>query len=222
MSALTKKIEQGQPLGRRDTLRIGGTGCICSVPEYRESSKDGNDYKFLNVRVVSNSIRKNKDGSADQYSEFTDLVLSGNRAKALAGVLAKGQIVEFSGRLRSRSFDSKEYTNQQGNPAQIYRTEANIGMDGWINIMKDAAEGKGEKAVMDNAPAKTAQEPIAPEGIAGFGQMAAQFAQLMTQLDEQNKATASAEASAAAGTESSAGAEEIIDLDTTVDDDIPF
>lgn len=197
MSALSKRIEKGQAKGRRDTLRISGTGCICSVPEYRESSKDGNDYKFLNIRVVSNSIRKNKDESADQYSEFTDIVISGNRAKALAGVLSKGQIVEFSGRLRSRSFDSKTYTDTEGKPAQIYRTEANIGMDGWINIMKDAAEGKGEKAQIGT------QSPNIPD-------LAAQFQALIGQLALQNKELATPK-------------EDVLDLTNDLaDDDIPF
>ncbi len=177
MSAIAKKIEKGQPLGRRDTLRISGTGCICSVPEYREVK----EYKFLNLRLVSNSIRKEDDGSATQYAEFTDLVIAGNRAKALAGILSKGQVVEFSGKLRSRSFDSKEYTNQQGNPAQIYRTEANIGQDGWINIMKDS--DKGEKAVMNDKPA---QEPLAPNGIPGIAELAAQVQALIGQVKQEN------------------------------------
>lgn len=206
MSALTKKIEKGQPLGRRDSLRISGTGCICSVPEYREVLSGENDYKFLNIRVVSNSIRKNKDETADQFSEFTDLVISGNRAKALAGILSKGQIVEFGGRLRSRSFDSKNFTDSNGKPAQIYRTECNIGMDGWVNIMRDAAEGKGEKAQMDSAPA-------AQVGTTDLETLSATLKTLMAQVADQAKTSATPK-------------EEILDLTTAdgiaIDDDIPF
>lgn len=205
MSALTKKIEKGQPLGRRDTLRISGTGCICSVPEYREVVSGENDYKFLNIRVVSNSIRKNKDDTADQFSEFTDIVISGNRAKALAGILSKGQILEFAGRLRSRSFDSKNFTDSNGKPAQIYRTECNIGMDGWVNIMKDAAEGKGEKAQMTNAPAAS--------GTPNLETLAETLKTLMAQVAEQTKAPATPK-------------EEVLDLAAAdgiaIDDDIPF
>ena len=95
---------------------------------------------------------------------------------------------------------SKEYTNQQGNPAQIYRTEANIGMDGWVNIMKDAAEGKGEKALMDQAPTA---EPLAPNGIPGFADLAAPLKALTAQITQQNAASAK---------------EAVVDLD----DEIPF
>lgn len=176
MATVSKRIEKGSPLGRRDTLRMSGTGCICSVPEYREVSKGDDNYSFLHARVVSNSVRKNKDGSADQFSEFTDVVLSGNRAKALAKVLSKGQIVEFSGKGRTRSFDSDRYFDKDGKPAQIYRTECNIGQDGWINIMKDAAEGKGEKASL---PA----EGTAVEGN-DVAALAAQMKALMTAIQQ--------------------------------------
>lgn len=167
MSAVSKKIEKGQPMGRRDTLRVGGTGCICSVPEYRETSGE-TVYSFLHVKVISNSIRKNKDGSADQFSEFTDITLSGNRAKALATVLAKGQTIEFSGRLRTRSFESKTFHDQNGKAAQIYRTECVINQDGWVHIMKDAENGEKASLSVDtnqaanaNVDMKTLQDQMA-------------------------------------------------------------
>lgn len=207
---ISKKIEKGQPLGRRDTLRIQGTGCICAVPEYRVIPRDPTPLHFLNVKVISNSVRKEEDGSATQYSEFTDLVIAGNRATALASVLSKGQIVEFGGRMRSRSFDSRDHKDAAGKPVQIYRTECNVGQDGWIHIMKDAAEGKGEKALMPGA---------ATPGTSELGQMAATLQTLMATLQ------------AAAKTQGPADApkEPVLDLTNemtadglTVDDDIPF
>lgn len=213
MSAITKKIEAGSPMGRRDTLRIAGTGCICAKPEFREVTVDGKPLSFLNLKVISNSIRKNDDGSATQYSEFTDVVLSGNRAKALGKVLAKGQTIEFAGKLRTRSFDSKTFHDTEGKPAQIYRTETIIGQDGWVNIMKDAENG--EKADMG-----AAATPLAPNGIPGFAELAAQMKELMAQVKVVQNAPAESEGTPPA-------AEVIIDLNTTadglpVDDDIPF
>lgn len=206
MSAITKKIDAGNPLGRRDTLRIAGTGCICAKPEYREVTSNGKPLSFLNVKIISNSIRKNDDGSATQYSEFTDVVLSGNRAKALGKVLSKGQTVEFAGKLRTRSFDSKTFFDAEGKPAQIYRTETIIGQDGWVNIMKDAENG--EKADMG-----ASQQPLAPNGLEGMTQLAAQFKDLMSQLQ-------AGQASATAGPPAS---EDVVDLTAEVsDDDIPF
>lgn len=207
MAAISKKIEKGNPLGRRDTLRIAGTGCICSVPGYREVKKGGNDYSFLHARIVSNSIRKNDDGSADQFSEFTDIILSGNRAKALAKVLAVGQIVEFAGRLRTRSFDSDRYFDKDGKPAQIYRTECNIGQDGWINIMKDSAEGKGEKAALPSDTTTADQAKVAPTG-----ELMQQIQTLLTAMQTQ-KAAQPAQAPDAPA------AEQTVDVS---DDDIPF
>lgn len=141
MSALSKRIAKGQPKGRRDALRIAGTGCICAQPEYREVPSGDGTLTFLNVKVVSNNVRTNADGSADQFSEFTDLVMTGNRAKALAKVLAKGQIIEFAGPIRSRSFESNKHFDSEGKPAMITRYDCLIGQSGWVHIMKDSPEG---------------------------------------------------------------------------------
>ncbi len=209
MSAITKKIEAGQPMGRRDTLRRSGTGCICAKPEFREVTVDGKPLSFLNLKLISNSIRKNDDGSATQYSEFTDVVISGNRAIALAKVLGKSQTVEFAGKVRTRSFDSKQYFDREGKPAQIYRTECIIGQDGWINIMKDGENV--EKA--DGA----AVQPLAPNGIEGFAELAAQMKTLMAGI-QQGKVVVPA-------TDAPPASEAVIELGnelTHEDEDIPF
>lgn len=199
MSALSKRIAKGQPKGRRDTLRIQGTGCICAQPEYREVPSGDTTLTFLNAKVVSNNVRTNADGTADQFSEFTDLVMTGNRAKALAKVLAKGQIVEFAGPMRSRSFESNKHFDSEGKPAMITRHDCLIGQSGWVHIMKDAPEG-----VKANIPENQA-------GAAADNNQA--LATVLQGLLKQMQATATPQTPA----------EEALVLENALeDDDVPF
>ena len=167
MAAIQKRIEAGQPKGKRNTLRISGTGQICAVPSYEEyNRKDGSGEKlvFLKVKLACNKIRNNDDGSADQFTEFINLSVSGNRAKSFAKFLAEGQSVEFAGNFRTSSFQSDQYTNSAGQAATIYRVECQIGQDGWINVMSESKEGKPRRtATMPSETGAAAANTTPPQ-----------------------------------------------------------
>ncbi len=222
---LQKHIDRGMPRGRRDMLRISGTGCICSDLSYREAQVNGRPMSFLNIRVVSNSVRVNEDGGADQYSEFTDLLIAGNRAKALANILEKGQIVEFAGRLRSKAFDSDRYfkkaddgTADTTSPAVFQRIECSIGQDGWINIMKGANEETRKK----NEEAKAAITGMTGSGTTAIPTDMAGLREMFSTLLKECMPAAATPATAQTQTQSESPLDLGAEAEVLTDDDIPF
>lgn len=59
----------------------------------------------LRVGLAVNMARKSADGKWEDEPNYVDCELFGRRAEALAKVLAKGQLVLVSGRLRWRSWE---------------------------------------------------------------------------------------------------------------------
>ncbi len=191
--ALQQEIAAGQTRGRRDMLRISGTGCICAVPELKTFQRNGKENFLLKVKVASNDSRKIEDGKSIKYTEFTDLTIWGERAKALAGILANGTSIEFSGRFRGHSFNSDRYfqkTDSGGidlsSPCPMYRVECNIDQTSWVTVTSWPSEERKAKnaAVAAASPEGQAQAANAaiPPNLADAFKMMAQFQELAAKM----------------------------------------
>ena len=136
-----RERKEGEPAGRRDFLRVIGTGAIGQDPAYGQFKRsDGSNSSYLRLRVGSNGVQKDR-----VYTEWYDVVVFGPRADALAGVLAKGDTIAFEGEWRSRErVDNRFFAkNASGNidpakPASYPQISVHIGQTGNISLMKRA------------------------------------------------------------------------------------
>ena len=82
------------------------TGNLTRDPELRQTAGGS---QVLNFGVAVNDRRKNQQtGEWEDYPNFVDCVVFGNRAEPLSRFLAKGSKVAVDGRLRYSAWEDKE------------------------------------------------------------------------------------------------------------------
>lgn len=84
--------------------RVSISGNLTRDPELRQTA--GNGTQVLNLGVAVNDRRRNNQtGQWEDYPNFIDCVLFGNRAGNLAQYLHKGSKVAIAGKLRYSSWE---------------------------------------------------------------------------------------------------------------------
>lgn len=82
------------------------SGNLTREPELRTTTSGSS---ILNIGVAVNDRRKNaQTGEWEDYANFVDCVMFGNRAESLSRILRKGMMVSIQGKLRYSSWDDKE------------------------------------------------------------------------------------------------------------------
>lgn len=83
--------------------RVVITGNVTRDPELREGASGTS---VLSMSVAVNDRRRNTEsGDWEEVANFVDVTMFGNRAKAIAGHLARGTRVAVEGRLRWQSWE---------------------------------------------------------------------------------------------------------------------
>lgn len=78
--------------------RVVITGNLTREPELRRTQSG---MAILNMGVAVNDRRKNpQSGEWEDYANYVDCVMFGNRAESLSGILSKGMKVAIEGKLR--------------------------------------------------------------------------------------------------------------------------
>lgn len=80
-------------------------GRLTADPEVR-ATNDGT--RVTNLRLATNSYRKEEDGSRKEYTDFHSLVLFGRSAEIAAEYLRKGKLIYADGKLRTSSWEDRE------------------------------------------------------------------------------------------------------------------
>lgn len=90
--------------------RVCISGNLTRDPELRQTAGGS---QVLDVGVAVNDRRKNQQtGQWEDYPNFVDVTVFGNRAEALAAILHKGDKVAIEGRLRYSSWEGRDGTRR--------------------------------------------------------------------------------------------------------------
>lgn len=82
------------------------TGNLTRDPELRETA---NGFQVLNFGVAVNDRRKNQQTQQwEDYANFVDCTMFGNRASSVARFLAKGSKVAIEGKLRWSQWETQD------------------------------------------------------------------------------------------------------------------
>ena len=85
-------------------------GNLTRDPELRET---GNGLQILSFGVAVNDRRKNQQtGQWEDYANFVDCTMFGNRAASVARFLSKGAKVAIEGKLRWSQWQAKDGTSR--------------------------------------------------------------------------------------------------------------
>ena len=82
------------------------SGNLTREPEYRATNSGSSVLTF--GLAVNDRVRNGQTGEWEDYANFIDCVLFGNRAESLAKILRKGMRVVIKGRLHYSSWENKE------------------------------------------------------------------------------------------------------------------
>jgi len=63
---------------------------------------------LLNLRMACSERFKNREGEAQERTEWVTVVVWGNRGEALSKILKKGEGICVEGRLQTRSWEAKD------------------------------------------------------------------------------------------------------------------
>ena len=86
------------------------TGNLTRDPELRETQSG---FQVLNFGVAVNDRRKNNQtGQWEDYANFVDCTMFGNRAASVARFLAKGSKVTIEGKLRWSQWETQDGSNE--------------------------------------------------------------------------------------------------------------
>ena len=84
--------------------RVVISGFLTRDPELRRTQSG---MAILNIGVAVNDRRKNpQTGEWEDYANFIDCVMFGNRAESLSNILTKGMKVAIEGKLRQSRWES--------------------------------------------------------------------------------------------------------------------
>ena len=86
----------------RDINQVSLTGNLTRDPELRTTASG---MQVLGFGLAVNASRKAQDGSWEDYPNFVDVTMFGNRAEAVSRYLSKGAKVAVSGELRYSSWE---------------------------------------------------------------------------------------------------------------------
>ena len=90
--------------------RVNISGNLTRDPELRSTASGT---QILSFGVAVNDRRKNQQsGEWEDYPNFIDCIVFGNRAPALADILHKGAKVAVEGKLRYSSWEAKDGTKR--------------------------------------------------------------------------------------------------------------
>ena len=90
--------------------RVIISGNLTRDPELRRAQSG---MEILSWGMAVNDRRKNSQtGQWEDYANFVDVTLFGNRAASLAGILVKGMKVTVEGKLRWTQWQAKDGTNR--------------------------------------------------------------------------------------------------------------
>ena len=86
------------------------TGNLTRAPELRETPSG---FQVLNFGVAVNDRKKNQStGQWEDYANFVDCTMFGNRAASVARFLSKGAKVAIEGKLRWSQWQAKDGTSR--------------------------------------------------------------------------------------------------------------
>lgn len=100
--------------------RVAISGNLTRDPELRQTS-GGNFVLSLGV-AVNDRRRNNQTGEWEDYTNFVDCTMFGNRAQALSQFLRKGMKVAIEGRLHYDSWEDRQ-TGQKRSKLVVYVNE---------------------------------------------------------------------------------------------------
>ena len=80
------------------------SGNLTRDPEMRQTASG---MQIMSFGVAVNDRRKNQQGEWEDYANFIDVTMFGNRAQSLSNMLTKGMKVCIHGKLRYSSWDDR-------------------------------------------------------------------------------------------------------------------
>lgn len=80
------------------------SGNLTRDPEMRQTASG---MQIMSFGVAVNDRRKNQQGEWEDYANFIDVTMFGNRAQSLSSMLTKGMKVCIHGKLRYSSWDDR-------------------------------------------------------------------------------------------------------------------
>ena len=110
--------------------------------------------------IATNRTYKDKDGSKKEEVDFHNIVSFGKQAEVIAQYLKKGRPIFIEGRIRTRSWESKDGTGKR------YKTEIVLENFQFGPSLRDGAGGSGAVRSESPAPSAPADKDDAGPGIA--------------------------------------------------------
>lgn len=93
--------------GRTEMENINSVTISGNLTRDPETRQTASGMPIMSFGVASNERKKNNQGEWDDYANFIDVTMFGNRVNALSGILAKGMKVCIHGKLHYSSWDDK-------------------------------------------------------------------------------------------------------------------
>lgn len=127
----------------RNINRVVIAGNLTRDPELRRT---GSGLSVLEIGIAVNDSRKNQQtGQWEDYANFIDCVLMGERADKLAGMLFKGMKVCIEGKLR--------WSQWEKNGQKRSKVEVNVDQIEFIGTRKaEAGQPQDEGTYYDDVP----------------------------------------------------------------------
>lgn len=140
--------------------RVNITGNLTRDPELRSTA---GGMAVLGFGVAVNDRRKNQQtGQWEDYPNFVDCTMFGNRAEALSRILRKGMKVAIEGKLRYSSWEDKNGGGRRSK-LEVIPDEVEL-----LSQNPNAQQGQPQQAPQQQAPQWNAQQayqnpPSAPQ-----------------------------------------------------------
>lgn len=127
----------------RNINRVVIAGNLTRDPELRRT---GSGLSVLEIGIAVNDSRKNQQtGQWEDYANFIDCVLMGERADKLAGMLSKGMKVCIEGKLR--------WSQWEKNGQKRSKVEVNVDQIEFLGTRKaEAEQPQDEGTYYDDVP----------------------------------------------------------------------